>query len=123
MLKYGVFATLLLGGLVLLSACGKSEEVYGSGVDPDLPVVTVQEANFQPELLDTQVTMEGFIQSQCATSGCWFVLRDYSGQIFVDLSRHDFTLPEMGTRDVIASGKLITFNNNLMLEAHGVVVK
>ena len=122
-MKYGLLTMLLLGGIALLSGCGDSEEVYGSGIDPDLPVVTVQEAHFQPELLDTQVTIEGFVQSQCASNGCWFVLRDYTGQIFVDLSRHDFVLPERGSRDVLASGKLITFNNNLMLEAHGVVVK
>ncbi|ADU65646.1 nucleic acid binding OB-fold tRNA/helicase-type [Desulfurispirillum indicum S5] len=108
---------------LLLVACGTKEEVYGSGVNPAAPVITVQDAFFNKDLLETEVTMEGFIQTQCTSNGCWFMLKDDTGQIFVDLSRHSFSLPARLGHDARATGTLTTYNNNLLLVASGVVLK
>lgn len=109
---------------LFLVGCSK-EEVYGSGVNPQATAITVEDAFLKPQFLENEmpITIAGNIQTQCTSNGCWFVLRDATGQIFVDLARNNFTLPARGGREVNASGTLTVFNNNLMLVASGVAVQ
>ncbi|WP_034764286.1 DNA-binding protein [Chrysiogenes arsenatis] len=109
---------------LLLVGCSK-EEKYGAGVNPQATVITVEDAFLKSEFLEKEapITIAGNIQTQCTSNGCWFILRDATGQIFVDLARNNFTVPARGGREVTASGTLTVFNNNLLLVASGVAVK
>jgi uncharacterized protein YdeI (BOF family) len=114
-------AAILLIPLLLVAAC--SGEQYGAGVDPAALSVTVKDVFLKPELLGKEVTIEGKVFTQCESNGCWFVLQDDTGQIYVDLSRNNFALPSKHGRKVKASGTVTTFQNNLLLVARGVEVK
>jgi uncharacterized protein YdeI (BOF family) len=114
-------AAVLIIPLLLVAAC--SGEQYGAGVDPTALSVTVKDVFLKPELLGKEVTIEGKVFTQCESNGCWFVLQDDTGQIYVDLSRNNFALPSKSGRKVKASGTITTFQNNLLLVARGVEVK
>lgn len=109
--------TLLLIAL-LLAGCGK--ETYGTGVDPTAPVVAVQDVFLQPQLMGQKVTVQGKVFTQCESNGCWFVLQDDTAQIYIDLSTNNFELPPMPGRQVLATGTVTSFQNNLLLIAEGV---
>ncbi|MBR9981364.1 MAG: DNA-binding protein [Desulfatitalea sp.] len=115
---------LLLSAITLflsVYACG--EKSYGSGLDPKAELKTVAEIFTQADLQGRKVTVEGRIHAQCPTNGCWFVLQDDTGQIYVDLSRNGFELPPMQGRAIAATGVVSTFRGTKMMVAEGVVLK
>lgn len=102
-------------------ACG--EKTYGSGLDPKAEIKTVAEIFTHPELQGRKVTVEGRIHAQCPSNGCWFVLQDDTGQIYVDLSRNGFELPPMQGRALAATGVVSSFRGTKMIVAEGVVLR
>ena len=116
-----IFLTLLFAAL-LLGACTKGEQ-YGAGVDQNAPVVKVNDLFLKPELMGRKVTLEGSVFTQCQSSGCWFVLEDDTGQVYVDLSRSQLTLPARLGKKATASGIVGNTQGNLLLFAEGVVIK
>ena len=117
-------AFLLLSAIAMvlfLYACG--EKSYGSGLDPNAEIKTVVEILTHPELQGRKVTIEGRINAQCTASGCWLVLQDDTGQIYMDLSRNGFKLPPMQGRAIAATGVVSTFRGTTMIAAEGVVLR
>ena len=114
---------LIMVGL-LLGACdrGKDKEKFGAGIDPAAPQVSVQDIFLQPLLMDQKVTVQGTVYTQCTSNGCWFILKDETAQIFIDLSTNNFELPPMPGRKVKATGTVTARQNNLLLIAQGVEV-
>ncbi|MDH3869845.1 MAG: DUF4920 domain-containing protein [Desulfuromonadales bacterium] len=113
--------TLTLAATLLLAGC--SGEKYGAGVDSSAPKATVKDVFLKKSLLGQKVTLEGNIVSQCQSNGCWFYLRDGTGQIYIDLKTHNFTLPSMPNKNVAASGTVTRSENTVLLVASGVEVK
>lgn len=115
---------LLLTAITLflsLYACG--EKSYGSGLDPSAETKTVAEIFTQADLQGRKITIEGRIHAQCPTNGCWFVLQDGTGQIYVDLSRNGFELPPMQGRAIAATGEVSTYRGTKMMVAEGVELR
>jgi len=57
----------------------------------------------------SMVVVEGNIELECA-SGCWFVLNDGTGSIFVDILPSNFVIPQMGGEDAKVYGE-VTLKN------------
>lgn len=121
--KSRVFSVVLLFALFFMGACSGGREKYGAGVDTGLPVVQVRDVFLQQDLLGQKVTLEGRIVSQCTSNGCWFYLKDDTGQIFIDLSRNGFELPSLPNRRVKASGTVARAQQAFLLIATGVEVQ
>ena len=120
-IRYLLYLSVLAAALSL-SACG--EKTYGSGVDPKVEVKTVVEIFTKPELHGRKVTVEGRIHAQCLSNGCWFVLQDGTGQIYVDLSQNGFELPPMQGRAIAAAGVVSYFRGPMkMIIAEGVELR
>jgi len=75
-----------------LTACSGAEE-YGTGVDPDLPLIQVRDVLSDSSIEGARVNVEGRIVNLCPSRGCWFYLQDDTGRMFVDLEPADITLP------------------------------
>ena len=114
---------LMLALVTSLLLAGCSSDKYGAGVDASAPKATVKDVFLKKSLLGQKVTLEGNIVSQCQSNGCWFYLRDATGQIYIDLTTHHFTLPSMPNKNVIASGTVARAQNTVLLVATGVEVK
>jgi uncharacterized protein YdeI (BOF family) len=115
---------LLIGSLIIplvLAGCGG--EKYGSGVDSSAKKVKVKDTFLQKNLLGQKVTLEGKIVSQCQSNGCWFFLKDDTGQIYIDMATNKFSLPSMPNKQVAASGTVAKSQKNIVLVATGVEVK
>lgn len=56
-------------------------------------------------LRSKEVNIQGTILAQCS-SGCWFFLKDDTGQILVDLAPNHFTIPMKSGKKVIVRGTL-----------------
>ena len=113
-----LLCTLLCALPLLLAACGN--ERYGAGVDPAAPVVKVRDIFLRSDLQGMNVTLEGTIYTQCQSNGCWFVLQDDTGQLYIDLSQGNMTLPARVGKTAKASGTVAMAQGNHLLIARGV---
>lgn len=103
---------LLSLSLLLLGACGGSADAkttLGATVDAGA-VIGIQEALGQQP--PAEVTLRGEVQEVCTSMGCWFTLREKSGDatrdLHVDLATAaGFTLDQDAVgRTVVVRGKL-----------------
>jgi len=106
---------------LLLAGCGNDK--YGAGADSAAQKVKVKDLFLQQSLLGQKVTVEGKVGSQCQSNGCWFFLQDDTGQVYIDLSTNQFSLPAMPGKTVVASGTVAMSKQNILLVATGVEVK
>lgn len=116
-----ILLTFCLAASLIFTGC--SGEKYGAGIDSSAPKATVKDVFLKKNLLGQKVTLEGNIVSQCQSNGCWFYLRDATGQIYIDLKTHNFTLPSMPNKNVAATGTVARSENTVLLVASGVEVK
>lgn len=105
----------------LLTSC--TTERYGAGIDKNAPKVLVKDVILNPAYLGKTVNLEGKITTQCASSGCWFFLRDDSGQIFVDLSKNDFSLPPRQGKKAKVTGIVSSGEAGIFVIAVGLEIR
>ena len=105
--------------LVLL---GCASEKYGAGIDKSFPEVKVKDIYLDSGIVGKKVTLQGTIASQCGSNGCWFVLQDSTGQIFVNLGPANLTLPPRMNKSTRVSGTVYPVQGELQLIAQGVEV-
>jgi uncharacterized protein YdeI (BOF family) len=60
------------------------------------------------------VVVEGKIEMECA-SGCWFILNDGSGSLYVDILPSNFVIPQNSGSEARAYGKVTTKNGDPMM--------
>lgn len=112
--------------LLYLTGCS-GPDVYGPGVDPELPTVQIRDVLFNPDVQDTQITIQGSIVSLCPSRGCWFYLEDSTGRILVDLSQTNITLPYRQGRVIGSTATVSGFaamnQGQPMMQATGLEVR
>lgn len=114
-----VLAVLLIS--IVLAGC--SAERYGSGVDKGMPQIKVKDVFLDRNLIGKTVTLEGSIASQCGSNGCWFVLRDDTGQIFVNLAPGNLAIPPRMNKLAKVTGTVYPAQGELQVIAQGVEVR
>jgi len=84
-----IYVAFLIAVCAILAAAlsGCSAEKYGAAVDQSISTVKVKDVFLNNDLVGSPVTLEGKISSQCGSNGCWFVLQDDTGQVFIILHR------------------------------------
>jgi predicted small secreted protein len=106
---------------VVLTGCTASEK-YGAGVDNSIPAIKVKDVFLDSSIVGKKVTLHGTIASQCGSNGCWFVLQDDTGQIFVNLAPANMELPPRMNKTARVTGIIYPVQGQLQLIAHGVEV-
>ncbi|TAN45081.1 MAG: DNA-binding protein [Nitrospirae bacterium] len=109
--------------IVLLALAGCSAEKYGLDISKNAPVVKVKDVYLDMRLLGRDVTLEGKISSQCGSNGCWFVLQDDTGQIFINLAPSNLTLPPRLGKQSTVTGQVQVVQNELQIFAKGIEVR
>jgi hypothetical protein len=104
--------SLITGSLLLMLLASLVWQVQAS----DEPAELDQEETDISDILEnvtayngSMVVVEGNIELECA-SGCWFVLNDGTGSIFVDILPSNFVIPQMGGEDAKVYGE-VTLKN------------
>lgn len=104
--------SLITGSLLLMLLASLVWQVQAS----DEPAELDQEETDISDILEnvtayngSMVVVEGAIELECA-SGCWFVLNDGTGSIFVDILPSNFVIPQKSGEDAKVYGA-VTLKN------------
>lgn len=114
------FVTLLVLTMALL---GCSADKYGTGVDKSISVLKVKDIFLDNSIVGKKVTLTGSISSQCGSNGCWFVLQDDTGQVFINLSPNNMTIPPRMNKQAKVTGIVYPVQGELQVIAEGVEVR
>ncbi|HID76879.1 MAG TPA: hypothetical protein EYP56_12895, partial [Planctomycetaceae bacterium] len=71
---------------------GQRTSTLGEPLDEPLPQQTV--GSHTDDLVGTTLAVEGEIVQQCPAAGCWFRVKDKTGELFVDLKPAGLRLTE-----------------------------
>lgn len=113
------FFSILL--IFFIYAC--ATEKYGN-ISNDAPEIKVKDAFLDTTLLNKEVKVHGKIITQCATAGCWFFLKDDTGQILIDLKQLNLGLPQRTGKNATVSGIVIKEpSGQIIISAKGLLIK
>ena len=68
----------------------------------------------------TTVVVKGKITNECG-SGCWFMVNDGTGTLYIDLAPNNFAIPQLQGSSVIIEGNIVIANGDPTLNAVKVV--
>ncbi len=124
MKKILLFIALISGISILfvVYGCTKKQEIYGSRLT-QTKVTAVAEILKQPnQLVGKVVRVEGKIVQECPAGG-WFMLKDNTGVIFVNLHPTEIAIPQAVGSNVVAEGKVKKEDNQISVIGEGVEFK
>ena len=120
-----IVLALMAGGIwyVLSGSEGKSNS-FGGGVAATL--TSVGDIQRSPgKYLNQIVTVEGEMTKECPTTGCWWYVKDRTGEIRADSLGGGFALPLNRKGDIVrTTGRLVrTEGGELQIAASGAVLR
>lgn len=120
---------LLVVGSLCLAGCDSAENASNSvggpgagiGQAPAQEVTEVAVGELSEEMMGQSVEVEGTVTKQCPAVGCWLMVEDGSGEVFVDLNPSDLRLKKNreGERAEVI-GRVAKQGGRLRLEAQSV---
>lgn len=85
------------------------------------PVVSIGDIVKNPSVYNkTDVLVRGKIVNECG-SGCWFMLNDGTGLVYVDLSQNNFAIPQIQGSTVSVEGTIYASGGDVTLFAKTVI--
>jgi len=116
-----LFLTIVTVALLVVTGCSKSE-LYGDEISSG-DTVSLASLNEHPEKYENQtVKIKGEIILECPT-GCWFNLKDESGEIYVDIRPNGLALPQKVGHEAGVERKAVAQDAKIMIGGKGVEVK
>lgn len=115
--------SVVLAVLIVYTLSGCSSEKFGAGVDRKTAVIKVKDIFLDSTAAGRKVTVEGKVFTQCGSSGCWFVLQDDTGQVFINLAPHNMTLPPRLDKTARVTGIVARVEGELQVIAEGVEIR
>lgn len=111
----------LIGGCIYVFRGGGSNEL-GRGVPEGAQIISVQEIlSHGKAWAAKEVTIKGTMSQKCPTTGCWFYVKDDTGEIRVDTAPSGFTITEIPLgKTVTVHGKVVITEGGTELVATGV---
>lgn len=95
--------------ITLVSIAGCIADL-GTGQEAKPVKVTIADLVNTPEKYGTNnLSVEGTVSSQCG-SGCWFILSDNTGDLYVNLKPNNFVIPP-------AMGKKVEVNGTILVKS------
>jgi uncharacterized protein YdeI (BOF family) len=109
--RFAVLVIVILviaGGIYALRGGGSKK--LGQGVPDGAAPTDIAEIKAHGDAWKgREVTVRGEMTEKCPTTGCWFYLKDSTGQIRVDTAPSGFTVTEIPLhRTVTVHGKVVT---------------
>jgi hypothetical protein len=124
-MKKILFVFALIAGISIVSVmygCAQEPKTYGTQLTLT-NVSTVAEILKQPDqFVGKQVRLEGTIVQECPAGG-WFMLKDGTGVMFVNLHPTEIAIPQAVGRSVATQGKVKNEDNQISVIGEGVVFK
>jgi uncharacterized protein YdeI (BOF family) len=117
-MKIHFLLIVLIVAFTLATACIAQENPQ-----PILPVqATINQILENPTNYENQsVELTGTITSQCG-SGCWFIMSDKTGDMYVTLKPNDFVIPPALGKEVSVNGTISIKDNDVALIGSSVLL-
>ncbi|MDQ1260884.1 MAG: hypothetical protein QG575_65 [Euryarchaeota archaeon] len=101
----GSLLLLLLTSLAMQTVLAKDEPAELKAEDVKISEILENESNYHERM----VVVDGKIELECG-AGCWFVLNDGTGSIYVDILPNNFAIPQKSGEDARVYGE-VTLKN------------
>ena len=101
---------LVLALLVLSSAQGKDEPAELKGEEVKIIDVIQNATTYEGKM----VIIEGIIETECP-SGCWFIVNDDTGSIYIDILPSNFVIPQKRGEDTKVYGEVVVKDGDPMI--------
>lgn len=106
----------------ILSGCGAKSGVYGKSLI-ETKVTAVAEIFKEPaRFVGKTVRLEGKIVQECPAGG-WFMLKDDTGVIFVNLHPSQIAIPQAVNHRLVVQGKVRNDSSQISVIGEGVELK
>jgi uncharacterized protein YdeI (BOF family) len=76
-----------------ISSYSKNSNQYGATYDYTLPVKPVSYVLELTNVTEKIFSLRGVVSAQCQGDACWFMIKDDTGEVLVDLKPYDFRTP------------------------------
>ena len=107
-----VLLAVILAGAVLIAGCASQSASVAKTTAPQTSAVKVADILKDPAAYaGKNVTVEGKITNECG-SGCWFMLDDGTGTLYVDLAPNNFAIPQLRGTTVVVQGTIGVVNGD-----------
>jgi hypothetical protein len=105
--------------LVVSGGCLAAEETKTAIDQPIL--ATIGDILENPDMyIGQNVTLNGTVTSQCG-SGCWFIVSDETGDLYVTLRANDFVIPPSMGETVTVTG-LVENEDDIFITGNQVII-
>ena len=106
-----------------ISSIEASTNQYGSQYDDTIPLKPISFIFESPDIDGKTLSLQGAISAQCKGDGCWFKLKDNTGEVLVDLKPYDFRTPlEIVGKKVKLNGRVNTKDGKVKVDALSVIL-
>lgn len=103
--------------VLCFAGCSKREPKSLGGVINGEQTTVAQTAEFEA---GEPIVLDGTMTEKCPVAGCWFMLRDQTGTIKVDLKNSEFVVVDVPLNSkMIVSGRVATNGADRFIEATG----
>lgn len=111
----------ILAGALLAAGCTSQPASGKGGPAAQAPAVKIADIIRDPAAWNgTAVAVQGKIAGECG-SGCWFLMDDGTGTLYVDLAPNNFAIPQISGTTVVVDGTITVTNGDPTLIATKVV--
>ena len=103
-------SSLILLALVLSSVQAKDEPEELNGEEVEIADILQNASAYEGKM----VVIEGMIETECP-SGCWFIVNDATGSIYVDILPSNFVIPQERGEDAKVYGEVVVKDGDPMI--------
>jgi len=103
-------SNLILLALVLSSVQAKDEPEELNGEEVEIADILQNASAYEGKM----VVIEGMIETECP-SGCWFIVNDATGSIYVDILPSNFVIPQKRGEDAKVYGEVVIKDGDPMI--------
>jgi uncharacterized protein YdeI (BOF family) len=124
-MKKTAFILILIAGVsiwFMVAGCAAKPGIYGKPLT-ETKTTAVAELFKEPDkFAGTTVRLEGKIIQECPSGG-WFMLKDDTGVVFVDLHPQEIAIPQAVNQRVVTQGKVKKEFSQVSVIGEGVELK
>ena len=103
-------SSLILLALVLSSVQAKDEPEELNGEEVEIADILQNASAYEGKM----VVIEGMIETECP-SGCWFIVNDATGSVYVDILPSNFVIPQKRGEDAKVYGEVVVKDGDPMI--------
>ena len=103
-------SSLILLALVLSSVQAKDEPEELNGEEVEIMDILQNASAYEGKM----VVIEGMIETECP-SGCWFIVNDATGSVYVDILPSNFVIPQKRGEDAKVYGEVVVKDGDPMI--------